>query len=327
MFLSFRSGRSRPGYIRSGYVKSLFILLAGSASLVFSACGVQNSGSNSVNGALDGIIGGKLINPNINPNIVGGQPVDAGDAMARSVVALYDVQAKALCTASIVSPNYLITASHCVKPGSTKNLRVVFGTDISQKSTITAVGSVLGAVQSPLWKTNQNNQTNTGDFAIVRLAAPLPAGFVPATILTDASLLQDNAPVLLEGYGITTGHPDPKSTDDNGAGVLRSVVTTISDAKFSQSEIMIDDSKGKGACHGDSGGPAYVKDAQGKIFLFGVTSRGTDQFCTQGVVYTNIMAYVSWIPTAVKELEAQVNKAATMMMPQFAVDLSQTSFL
>ncbi len=286
----------------------IFVLIA-TAALSLSACGIQNSETGNSSGMLDGIIGGQVVSPS--------------DDMAHRVVALYDVQAKALCTASIVSPTYLITASHCVTPGKTSNLRVIFGTDLTQKSTIVAVAAVLGAVQSPLWKTNQNKNTDTGDIAIVKLATPIPQGFMPATILTAAALIQTGVPVLLEGYGITVGHPDPKSQNDNGAGVLRDVVTTISNAAFSASEVMIDDSQGKGACHGDSGGPAYVKDAKGNMFLFGVTSRGTDVACSKGVVYTNILAYVKWIPTAVQELEAQAKMVQSSMMPRFISSLEQ----
>ena len=271
--------------------------------LTLSACGIQNSNQNS-SGILEGIIGG--------------QPVAPNDPMAKGIVALYDVQAKALCTASIASPTYLITAAHCVTPGKTANLRVIFGTDLTQKAGIVSVAAVAAVAQSPIWKTNQNNPKETGDIAIVRLAAPIPQGFLPSTILRDASLIQNNAAVLLEGYGITTGHPDPKSPNDSGAGVLREVVTSIVDAHFDPSEVLIDNSKGKGACHGDSGGPAYVKDPQGNVFLFGVTSRGTDKFCSQGVIYTNILAYLTWITGAVPQLEAQVRAAVGVMMPHLA---------
>ncbi len=272
-------------------LRSVIVLLAASASLM--ACG-QYHGSGLSKGIADGIIGG--------------QQVAASNALAHGVVALYDVQQKALCTASIVSDKYLITAAHCVRPGQTSNLRVVYGTDITNKASIAAVGTVLGALQSPGWAANQNKAQNTGDIAIVRLAAPPPAGFAKVSLLTDASALQNGVNVLIAGYGITVGHPDPNSKDDNGAGVLRSVVTRITNATFSASEVMLDEFQGqKGACHGDSGGPAYVQ-VNGQMMLFGVTSRGTDQFCTNGVIYTNILAYTKWFPTAVQQLEAQAQQ-------------------
>ena len=296
----------RSGFIRSGFIRSNLVLLAASVSLM--ACS-QYQGTNLSNGVADGIIGGQV--------------VPSTEALAHGVVALYDVQRKALCTASIASAKYLITAAHCVLPGSTQNLRVVYGTDITNKATITAVGTVTGAIQSPLWATNQNNTQNTGDIAVVRLASPLPAGYAPVSVLNDNSSLQAGTPVLLAGYGISVGHPDPASKNDNGAGVLRSVVTKIVNPAFSASEVMIDESQGKGACHGDSGGPAYVQ-VNGKTMLFGVTSRGTDQFCGQGVVYTNIVAYLKWLPTAAQQLEAQAaQKVSGFLMPRFLANLEE----
>ena len=300
LFKVFRGG----GFMLS-FLRSVIVLFAATTALL--ACGYSANSSNSSSIA-DGIIGGQNVSPN--------------ESLSRSIVALYDVQAKALCTASIVSSKYLLTAAHCVRPGATNNVRVVFGTDITNKASIVGVGTIAGAVQSPLWATNQNKPTNTGDFALIRLATALPAGYVPVPILTDASALQAGTAILLAGYGITSGRKDPKSLNDNGAGVLRQVVTRMINPAFSETESMVDESQGKGACHGDSGGPAYVQVA-GKLMLFGVTSRGTDQYCSKGVVYTNIIPYLKWLPMAAQQLEAQIQRAAGVGMPRFVANLQE----
>ncbi len=283
--------------------RSLAVLLATSISLF--GCGQHQNSQNS---------------HEIAEGIIGGQAVNSKEILAQGIVALFDVQSKALCTASIVSGKYLITAAHCVRPGATKNLRVVFGTDLTSKSTISGVGTVTGVVQSPLWATNQNKPTNTGDFALIRLASSLPESFFPAPILTDASVLQEGTAIVLAGYGITAGHKDPKTTNDNGAGVLRQVTTKMINPGFSETEMMIDESHGQGACHGDSGGPAYVQVA-GKLMLFGVTSRGTDQYCSKTVVYTSILAYLKWLPLAAQQLESQIQKASTFLLPRFVANI------
>ena len=295
------------------------VLIVASAALV--ACGQNQSGENLESNSKGSNEQAPFSWGEVT-GIIGGQNVNANDPIARSVVAIYDVQYKALCTASIVSSRYLITAAHCVHPGSTSNLRVVYGADMTNKASIVAVGMVTGAVQSPLWATNQNKASDTGDIAVVRLASPPPAVYVPATILNDNSALQAGKQVLLEGYGTSVGHPDAKSINDNGAGVLRAVVTKIISPNYSQTEVMIDESQGKGSCHGDSGGPAYIQ-VGGKTVLFGVTSRGTDQFCSKSVIYTNILAYAKWFPTAVQQLEGQVQKLASSMMPRFVANLQE----
>ncbi len=282
--------------------RTMIVLIASAASLM--ACGV-NSGSNGNGTAL---------------GIIGGQNVGANDAIAHVTVALYDVDLHALCTASIVSAKFLVTAAHCVNPKSPASLRVVYGTDLNNKATIVAVGKVTGAMQSDGWATNQNQDKNTGDIAIVRLASALPAGFAPAQILNQPGALQAGQDILLAGYGISTGHPNPSSPNDSGAGTLRQVVTKMIDPAYSQTEVMLDESHGKGACHGDSGGPAYV-NVGGKAMLFGVTSRGTDQFCSKGVIYTNILAYSAWLTKAAQALEAQ-SKTAPGFLPRMFAQLS-----
>lgn len=281
-------------------LRTMIVLLASAASLM--ACG-QNSANS--DGTALGIIGGQNVNPT--------------DALARVTVALYDVDQHALCTATIISAKFLVTAAHCVNPKSPASLRVVYGTDLNNKATIVAVGKVTGAMQSPAWGASQNQPKNTGDIALVRLASAPPAGYGPAQILNQPNVLQAGQKVLLAGYGISTGHPDPKSTNDNGAGVLRSVVTTMLNPAYSQTEVMLDESQGRGACHGDSGGPAYAS-VGGKAMLFGVTSRGTDQFCSKGVIYTNILAYSAWLSKAAQALEA-ASTAAPGFFPRMLADL------
>ena len=83
-------------------------------------------------------------------------------------------------------------------------------------------------------------------------------------------------------------------------------------------EITLDQSQGRGACHGDSGGPAYVKDAvSGKNILVGVTSRGTNPqgLCDRQAIYTGVMGYAQWIANGVKELSAEAPKVAAPAKP------------
>jgi secreted trypsin-like serine protease len=73
--------------------------------------------------------------------------------------------------------------------------------------------------------------------------------------------------VTLAGYGEIDGR------QHLGAKGLNKVQVTIADPNFAPSEVMMDQRNGKGACHGDSGGPAYATGANGQLFLFGATSR------------------------------------------------------
>jgi secreted trypsin-like serine protease len=95
-------------------------------------------------------------------------------------------------------------------------------------------------------------------------------------------------------------------SDHAEAGKLRSVTTTMKNATYSKSEFLIEASKGKSACHGDSGGPAYV-NIDGEDVLTGVTSRGVDDeqdMCNVSAAYTSIPFYATWIVSTSKQLDA-----------------------
>ena len=72
--------------------------------------------------------------------------------------------------------------------------------------------------------------------------------------------------------------------------------------------MILDQSHGHGACHGDSGGPAYIQK-NGKMILAGVTNRSypssASDDCAHQVVYTKVHAYESWIKKNKQKLEIQ----------------------
>ena len=99
------------------------------------------------------------------------------------------------------------------------------------------------------------------------------------------------------------------SGGNDGAGVLRKVEVALKNSGYSTTEVLIDQSQGRGACHGDSGGPAFLIQG-GQAYLFGVTSRelvkpGSQATCSSDVVYTNILAELSFLNSAASTLEGQ----------------------
>lgn len=234
-------------------------------------------------------------------SIIGGKAAVAGSLIAAQTVGLYDVSIGAMCSASILSSKFLLTAAHCVSSSKAANLVVIFGPTISPKGS--ALRKVSGFKYNKKWLNAGADleARDLGDIAIIKFEGGLPAGYRAARLLGDTSLLAAGTDVLLAGYGHSDG------VKKTGSGLLRRVVVKIEDAAFSATEVLLDQTKGKGACQGDSGGPAYVLEKDGKLSLFGITSRGEDDaFNTCGVksVYTNALAYKSWIKAAVAALNA-----------------------
>ncbi len=230
--------------------------------------------------------------------IIGGKRADGSEPFSKTIVALFDTQRGMLCTASILSDSMLLTAAHCFT-GPTNSWRIIFGTDIRAEGRI--MRPIVSYQTSPMWPVRGDEPVNSGDIAVVHFEGGLPEGYRPAPILEDTSVLTANSIVMLAGYGVEDG------VQRTGSGLLRFVETTLIDPKYSETEMSIDQSKGRGACHGDSGGPAYVKVGETRM-LWGITNHGindTKDDCSTSASYALIPFYKNWIAKTVKILSGK----------------------
>jgi secreted trypsin-like serine protease len=267
---------------KAGYLLAMVGLVACSKG--------QNAALNATDSSSDG-------------RIIGGMESTGKEDFAKSIVSLYDVSQGALCTASILSDSILVTAAHCVDGADPSDLRIIYGVNLESRDIV--VRGVDSFLVSPLWAARQGEEFNTGDIAVVHFSGGLVPGFVPATVLTDLTQLKNGDAVLLAGYGISDG------VNQTGSGHLRFVETTIRNTTYSKTEILVDQTQGKGACHGDSGGPAYAK-VDGKLVLWGVTSRGVDDpnnDCSVAAAYTAIPFYSQWVTKAAAGLNSRAARA------------------
>lgn len=239
-------------------------------------------------------------------DIIGGDEVKLGDYYSRTTVALITRTARGsgICTASIIAKDLLVTAAHCVTDVFGRVLppqshRIVFHSSVDESSE-GDLRAVDGVKVHSTWKGSLSRGKDQGDIAVVHFLGGLPAGFEIATLLPTSKKLKNNQTVTLAGYGVTT-----MEGGGSGAGVLRRVDTKISIANFGKTEVLLDQRLGRGACHGDSGGPASIT-LSGKIYLFGVTNRGYPETgpddCKQFSVYTNINAHRTFVSQASQEL-------------------------
>lgn len=141
-----------------------------------------------------------------------------------------------------------------------------------------------------------------GDIALVRFPGGLPKGYQKIGIADSDKALKKGSATALAGYGISNARTK------TGAGTLRKTTVRVSDLRKGKSEMILDQSHGHGACHGDSGGPAFVR-YRGKSALAGVTNRsypdGAADDCAHKVVYTKVSAYKDWIKRNEKALRRQ----------------------
>jgi secreted trypsin-like serine protease len=225
--------------------------------------------------------------PNSQELIIGGHPVSAQNEIARFTVALLNERLGTLCTATILSAHIAVTAAHCVE-GQPSDMLISFGA----KPKVQEQRRVQEIATPAAWSHRQESEKDTGDIALVLFSGGLPEGTSSASLMNSNQQLSNGEIVTLAGFGIS------KANQNKGQGTLRSVEVKIADAHFSHSEVSLDQTEQKGACHGDSGGPAFIRADNGELLLWGVTSRGIEDpadLCNGQSVYTRIQFYTGWI--------------------------------
>lgn len=267
--------------------------------------------------------------------IIGGAPVQANDPIINSTVQIFTVQVAknqqgqlmvsgiAGCTGTILSNEVILSAAHCTLTsqdsslGSTSNpgyIYIYFSSEaptdlvalLKNRAHEPLLRQVSGGITAPNWARLKGDQSaDWGDLSLLKFPGGLPAGYTPAQLIpADATLVED-MPITLAGFGLIRPLMNGQQIE---ATSLNKVQVTVLDPNYSQTEMNIDTSHGKGSCHGDSGGPAYVT-INGQNYVAGVTSRAdikTDPQgqCTGNTIYTETKPYLNWIAKGIATLES-----------------------
>ncbi|UXR65979.1 serine protease [Bdellovibrio bacteriovorus] len=289
------------------------------ATIVLASCGLSNR---------------PQISAKESAAIMGGTDVAESSTLASGIVGIYDLENNAICTGSLIAEGYVLTAAHCVWGIKPSKIRLIFGVDmdgllnareqdIVQTYTRSVSDYRVHSSYDP--DTQEDNEFDWGDIALIKFRGTLPEGYKPVQLLPDDSILKRGLTVTVAGYGVSEVETEPvdarkvKNLDEaleygevicdddlrnclkvemSGDGLLRQTKAPI--AAVQETEVRLDESKGHGTCAGDSGGPAYVEQ-NGKMYLFGVTSRGS-ALCDNTGVYTNAVYYKDWITQTMPKL-------------------------
>lgn len=231
--------------------------------------------------------------------IMNGVKVRVHDPVASSTVLLVGKSNRGeyICTGSIVAPDMVVTAAHCVQTNP-ENIRVVFALAADKKHSVdqSHIMKIEGYLAHPQYRGDNYQGSDMADIAVIRLSEKLPEGYRPARILPKTIPLRSGEETIVAGYGITN------AATAQGAGQLRKV-TAIIHGPVSSTEVAIDETNNKGSCSGDSGGPAFIQRGK-ELLLWGVISRG-DRNCKIVGIYTRISAYDKWIRKAITQLRSE----------------------
>lgn len=216
--------------------------------------------------------------------IVGGYPVDVSESPWTVALSSRDrfggTRAGQFCGGVAVGRETVLTAAHCLgeealgaPPDRVRDLKVIAGrTDL-----LSGEGQEI-AVRETWVNPDYDGVSNSGDFAVLTLAEPLPQGSAVAMAGVGDPAYEPGTDAVVYGWGDVTGGGDyARSLRAARVHVLADALCAraypgSSDGTYLAGTMLCagEESGGRDACQGDSGGPLV---ARGK--LIGLVSWGS----------------------------------------------------
>ncbi|MFG2268214.1 serine protease [Streptomyces chartreusis] len=234
--------------------------------------------------------------------VVGGFPVDASDSPWTVALSSRDrfggTRAGQFCVGVAVGRTTVLTAAHCLSEGvlgsspeQVRDFKVITG----RSDLLSGSGQeipVRGAWVNP----DYDEDSNSGDFAVVSLAQALPASAVIGMAGPGDPAYVPGTPALVYGWGDVTGAGDyPRGLRAARVHVLPDALCGQAypgggDGRYMAGSMLCAGERrgGRDACQGDSGGPLV---AQGKLIGLVSWGNGCGRAGSPGV-YTRVSEIV-----------------------------------
>ncbi|MPY78166.1 MAG: trypsin-like serine protease [Actinophytocola sp.] len=244
------------------------------------------------------------------PAIVGGSEVEPGER--EFVVYLADEDGKPYCGGTLVAPEKVVTAAHCVESAERSDLTVVAGRNDVRGDE----GSEAGVDE--VWiPEDYSSVTEGSDVAVLRLDEKLPYRTIQPAAKGDGELYRVGRKATVLGWGKTSERGESSSRLRAAKVPLRADADCEEAyGTYTQEEMVCAGYRkgGTDACQGDSGGPLV---SGGR--LIGIVSWG--EGCARPGkygVYTEVRRYAKYIATASAsedESDAQESNGGGIELP------------
>lgn len=179
------------------------------------------------------------------------------------------VNGKFICGGSLVTPQIVITAAHCVKNISPARITVVGGVTYLSES------GVRRSVEKIITPKEYNPRTYHSDIAVLKLSGNMSGNNI-ATIELCKSNWKLGDSIDVYGWGAMS---ENNNRESNQLRTVRVPLVTrkkcsdmykVDGSRITQTMFCAGDLKGKDACFGDSGGPAVFQNQLCGVVSWGV---------------------------------------------------------
>ncbi|KAL5279369.1 hypothetical protein ACFFRR_003769 [Megaselia abdita] len=221
----------------------------------------------------------------LDGKVYGGQNAAAGQFPYQVSIQLNN---QLHCGGSIIGPNVILTAAHCVYNFGINQLKVVAGT-----TNLLAGNGVVRAVQRYVYHEYYKRTGNDMDYDIAIVWVTQP--FAYSSLISQISMPSANSqtttgPATLSGFGMTGPNSSPSPYLQWATVNIEPYTTCQNYGQYTARMICASVTGWPNACPGDSGGP-LVKGG----LLVGVVSWGYGCGNQAPGFYCNVPSYRTWI--------------------------------
>ncbi|MGL5168966.1 MAG: S1 family peptidase [Afipia sp.] len=222
------------------------------------------------------------------------------EAVARAIVTVIGSRGN-VCTGSLIAPTIVLTAGHCIMPGT--SYRVIDYT--TQPPRLISAQKVVTHPQFNMQAMSAHRAT--ADVALLQLPSPVP-GKSPVALGTPHIPIMPGASFTVVGIGATA------SNSDAGVGTVRAAGLTVTGKPGTLQIRLVDPlalnaRAGVGACTGDSGAPVF-ESQNGVSVIVGVVSWSTGPNNSDGcgglTGVTPLTLYRDWVLTTARSWGASL---------------------